>query len=101
MTNIDKLSVGYKHYRDHHIEIKNGYSLSFEDLQITINEDLDEEYVEADICNLSDDWTPVGRIPKKYQKSFFTRMINWIIWSSIITTISYMVYMIMIKLYRE
>ena len=68
MTISELLSIGYKKYKDEDMEVKNGYSLSFEDLRLDIDSDDENSYVEADICDLSDDWTPIGRIHKKNKK---------------------------------
>lgn len=95
MTDI--LSFGYKKYKDEDIEEKNGYSLSFEDLQLDTNTELEE----ADICNLSDDWTPIGSIKKKMKKSFSERMCRYIIWMFSLSGMTAICYYTIIELYRE
>lgn len=98
----DVLSLGYKKYKDEeYIEVKNGYSLSFEDLRIDIDSDDENEYVEADICDLSDDWTPIGRIPKKSKKTLPERIFRYSIWIIGLTSMGYMCYHTISDLYRE
>lgn len=100
MTLSDMLSIGYKKYKDEDIymEIKNGYSLSFEDLN---GIDDDNNYIEADICDLSDDWTPVGRILKKYKKTLSERIIRYLVWFISLSGMSYICYHTINDLYRE
>jgi hypothetical protein len=98
----DLLYIGYKKYKDEDIEIeeKNGYSLSFEDLQ-GLDDDDDKSYVDADICDLSDDWTPIGKIPKKQKKTLHERLFRYFIWVIGLSGISYLCYYTIIDLYRE
>jgi hypothetical protein len=107
MTISDLLSIGYKKYKDENIEIKNGYSLSFEDLRIDIDsneEDRDREYIQleaADICDLSDDWTPVGKINKKNKKTFPEKLFRYVMFIMCISIIIYLCYSSLIDVYRE
>jgi len=97
MKFTDVLSFGYKKYKDESIEIKNGYSLSFENLEMDIEMDT---YEEADICNLSDDWTPVGQIHKKSRKSLSKRIIQYTLWCSALSGIGVLCYYTIIELYH-
>ena len=98
MTITDMLYIGYKRYKDEDIEEKNGYSLSFEDLHELDNEN---SYVEADICDLSDDWTPIGKIPKKQKKTLPERLFRYFLWIISLSGMTYICYYTMIELYRE
>jgi hypothetical protein len=100
MKMTDMLYIGYKRYKDEDIEEKNGYSLSFEDLYQLDNEN-EEIEVDADICDLSDDWTPLGKIQKKYKKTFSQRMIRYIIWFLSLSGMTVICYQTLIELYRE
>jgi hypothetical protein len=99
MTVTDMLYIGYKRYKDEFIEERNGYSLSFEDLH-ELGDD-SNSYVDADICDLSDDWTPLGKIKKKSKKTFTERMIRYIIWFIVLSGMSFICYWTLIELYRE
>jgi hypothetical protein len=102
MTINELLSLGYKKYKDEeNIEVKNGYSLSFEDLRIDIDSDDENSYVEADICDLSDDWTPIGRIHKKNKKKLPERIIRYCIWVISLSGMAYICYHTISDLYRE
>ena len=102
MTITDILSFGYKKYKDQYKdEVKNGYSLSFEDLRIDIDSDDEDEYTESDICDLSDDWTPISRIPKKSKKTLPERIIRYSIWILLLSGLSYLCYYTISDLYRE
>ena len=101
MTIVDLLSIGYKKYKDEDMDVKNGYSLSFEDLQVHIESDHEYEEVEADLCDLSDDWTPLGRIPKKSKKTLPERIIRYSIWTFVLSGMTYICYWTIIELYRE
>jgi hypothetical protein len=103
MTINDILYIGYKRYKDQDIEERNGYSLSFEDLhELDCDDDDDDDsYVDADICDLSDDWTPLGKIQKKFKKTFAERMIRYIIWCIVLSGMMFLCYQTLIKLYRE
>jgi hypothetical protein len=94
------LYVGYKKYKDQNIEVKNGYSLSFEDLRLHIESDDDQE-VESDLCDLSDDWTPVGKIKKKAKKTFTERMVRYLVWVIVISGMTFICYWTLIELYSE
>ena len=97
----DLLSMGYKKYKDAaDIEVKNGYSLSFENLRVHIESDDENEYIEADLCDLSDDWTPVGKIHKKYKKTLFEKSIRYCIWIFVLSGMAYLCYWTIIELYH-
>jgi hypothetical protein len=98
MTITDMLYIGYKRYKDQDIEEKNGYSLSFEDLHEL---DDNDSYVDADICDLSDDWTPLGKIQKKHKKTFSERMVRYTIWIISLSGMTFICYWTLIELYRE
>ena len=95
------LYIGYKRYKDQDIEEKNGYSLSFEDLHQLDDDDDNNSYVDADICDLSDDWTPIGKIPKKQKKTFSERLFRYFMWVVSLSGMTYICYHTMIELYRE
>jgi hypothetical protein len=100
------LSYNYKKYKDHYEdEEKNGYSLSFEDfnnIYIESEHETDEpEYIDTDICYLSDDWTPVGRIRKKYKKALPERIIQYFIWIICLFGTAYICYHTISEVYRE
>jgi len=105
MNYTDFLYIGYKKYKDEKDEIKNNYSLSFEDLESfephKKEKNKNEEYVEADICDCSEDWTPIGIIPKKNQTTIYARLCNYIIWGSSLSSISFLCYWTINDLYRE
>jgi hypothetical protein len=105
MSITDLLYIGYKKYKDEDepMEIKNGYSLSFEDLRINIDSDQDDSdnSVDSDLCDLSDDWTPMRKIGKKYKKTVIERICRYAIWTIVISGMSYICYWTMIELYRE
>jgi hypothetical protein len=94
----NSLSNGYKKYKDDFIEEKNGYSLSFEDLEQYDNIDQD---IEADICDMSDDWTPIGKINKKHKKPLTEKICIYFLWCSSIFGIMSLFYFTIIELYRE
>jgi hypothetical protein len=95
------LYIGYKRYKDEDIEEKNGYSLSFENLDELEDDDDDNSYVEADICDLSEDWTPIGKIPKKQKKTLPERLFRYFLWIISLSGMTYICYYTMIELYRE
>lgn len=95
------LYIGYKRYKDEDIEEKNGYSLSFENLHHLDDDDDNNSYVDADICDLSDDWTPIGKIPKKQKKTFSERLFRYFLWIISLSGMTYICYHTMIELYRE
>jgi hypothetical protein len=103
MTISDVLSIGYKKYKDENIEVKNGYSFSFEDLRVNIasDDEYEDKEVEADICDLSDHWTPLGRIPKKSKKTFPERIFRYFIWTFVLSGMTYIFYWTIIELYHE
>lgn len=102
MTINELLSLGYKKYKDEeNIEVKNGYSLSFEDLRLDIDSDDENSYVEADICDLSDDWTPIGRIHKKNKKSIYKRIFIYMAWIISLSGTAYVCYYTISDLYHE
>ena len=95
------LYIGYKRYKDEDIEEKNGYSLSFENLDELEDDDDDNSYVEADICDLSEDWTPIGKIPKKQKKTLPERLFRYFLWIISLSGMTYICYYTIIELYRE
>ena len=102
MTINELLSLGYKKYKDEeNIEVKNGYSLSFEDLRLDIDSDDENSYVEADICDLSDDWTPIGRIHKKKKKPMYERIFLYVTWIISLSGTAYVCYSTISELYHE
>ena len=109
MNYTDFLSLGYRKYKDQEDEIKNNYSLSFEDLESfepkqenkNKNKYENTEYVESDICDCSDDWSPVGMILKKNQKTYYERACNYITWASSLSCMGLICYWTINDLYRE
>lgn len=103
-----------KIYKEEIIDIKNGYSMSFEDLSklesnmdrgenndVCDDKSSDYDYEDADICDVSDDCTPLGKIHKKNKKTFYEKMITYTAWFIGITGLFSMMYFTMTKLYRE
>lgn len=98
----DFLLIGYQQYKDEPSDIKNNYSLSFENLEEYGKDENNHknDYVEADICNLSNEWKPIGLIHKKDQKPLYVRVCKYMIWGSSLSCIGLMCYWTVSRLYH-
>jgi len=92
------LLLGYHKYKDEPYDIKNNYSLSFEDLENY--ENYENEYVEADICHCNSEWKPIGLIYKKDKQSLCKRVCNYMIFGSSISCIGLLCYLTISSLYH-
>ena len=80
---------------------KDDFLLQIEEELIIDSPNNNELLVDSELCDLSDDWTPVGRIPLKKKRLFFARMCIYFIWCSMMSAVVYIFYIITNELYHE
>jgi hypothetical protein len=90
MFNTDFLYLGYKKYKDETLEVKNNYSLSFENLN---DDELNiEKYINAKTVENK------TIIPKN---NFSKKMCNYLVLSSIISTLIFLILFIFIEYHSK
>jgi len=80
---------------------KDDFLLQIEEELIIDSPNNNELLVDSDLCDLSDDWTPVERIQLKKKRLFFARMCIYFIWCSMMSAVVYIFYIITNELYHE